>query len=75
MHKKRVANPDHPDVQLFNVERLARISAIHVEVKTYQAVRYCLKPVSYFQEYLMRLDQMSADECYNASVAIQKKKG
>lgn len=75
VHKKMVTNPEYPTVQLFNAERLMRIAAIHAEVKELQAVRYCLKPVSYFQEYLQRLDQMSEDESYAASMRIQKKKG
>jgi son of sevenless len=74
VHKKSVTHPDSPETSLYNIERLVRISALHQEVKTFQAVRYCLKPVSYFQEYLMRLDQMSADECYNMSLEIQQKK-
>lgn len=72
--KSKVVHPDYPDVKLLNMDRAARIAAVQAEIRTFQSVKYCLKPISYIQEYLNRLDQMTEEECYQLSLELQPRK-
>ena len=72
--RKTVAHPEHEDVTLLNFERASRIAAVHAEIRRFQADRYRLQSISYLQEYLSRLDQMSEDECYALSLELQARK-
>jgi hypothetical protein len=69
--KKTVPHPAFPGTKLLNFERAAKIASIHSEIRKFQTEKYCLSPVSYFQEYLSRLDQLSEEECFRLSQQIQ----
>lgn len=47
---------------------------IHAEIRRFQQERYRLQSISYLQEYLSRLDQMSEEDCYAMSLELQPKK-
>ena len=73
-YKKTISHPDFENVKLLNFERASKIADIVTSVCALQKEQYPLASVSYFQEYLLRLDQLSEEQCMELSLEIQPRK-